>query len=58
MLLKWGALNPAVPVAFVLTGGLNLPGQHLTEIETKIYEALKTFMGAKDERKQKETDNR
>jgi hypothetical protein len=34
--------------------GLNLPGQHMTEIETKIYEALKPVMEAIDEREQKE----
>ena len=38
--------------------GLNLPGQRMTEIETKIYEALKPFIEAIDERKQKKTGNR
>ena len=34
--------------------GLNLPGQHMTEIETKIYEALKPVMEGIDEREQRE----
>jgi hypothetical protein len=38
--------------------GYNLPGQHMAEIETKIYEALKPVMEVIDERKQKERDNR
>ena len=38
--------------------GLNLPGQRMTEIEIKIYEALKPVMEAIDKRKQNETYNR
>jgi hypothetical protein len=38
--------------------GLNLPGQHMTEIETKVYEAIKPVMETIDEREQKQIDNR
>jgi hypothetical protein len=38
--------------------GLNLPGQHMTEIETKIYEALKPLIEDICKREQKKIDNR
>ncbi len=33
--------------------GLNLPGQHMTEIETKIYEALKPVIEGLDKKRAK-----
>jgi len=37
---------------------LNLPGQRMTEIETKIYEVLKPVVEGIDKTEQKETTNR
>jgi hypothetical protein len=38
--------------------GLNLPGQRMTAIETRIYEALKPLMEDICKREQKKIDNR